>query len=169
MNIASPPMFEPIATAEDFRAGAKLPKLVAGIEWIKWFGSLVLDVQKAPVRQASVRLTAQAASIGTTAFPLASIPPGLWRISYYARITQPASTSSSLIVTFGWMDGSVTMSYSGAAITGNLTTAAQFGTVVLRSDNTQPISYSTTYGSVGATPMQYELDMVCEELAPEET
>jgi hypothetical protein len=38
---------------------------------------------------------------------------------------------------------------------------------VIRVDANSPISFSTTYASVGATAMQYELDVIAEALAPD--
>lgn len=165
MGLANPPLFEDVAVPEDVLQRKKVPKLIMGFEWLQWFGEMVVAVDAAPSRQTSVHKTAQTASIGTTPLPLGSIPPGVWRVSYYARITTPGSVSSTLTVTISWTDGAIACSASGTAITGNTTATVQFGTLVIRSDDGTPISYATTYGSVGGTPMQYALDVVIESLA----
>ena len=100
-----------------------------------------------------------------TALPLASIPAGIYRVSYYARITTPATVSSSLIVTISHTDRTIALTQSASAITGNTITTTQFGTLVLRVDRNSPVSYSTTYASVGATPMAYALDLAIEQVS----
>jgi hypothetical protein len=132
--------------------------------WLDWFSDLVDAVDKAPLRRNNVSLTGQQASIGATNFSGGTIAAGLYRATYYARITQAATTSSSLTVTLGWTDGGVTPGYSGAAMTGNTTTTVQSGTFMLRADASTDINYSTTYASVGATPMQYSLYLWLEGL-----
>lgn len=109
-----------------------------------------------------LELTAQAASIGTTALPTATLAPGLYRATYYARITQAATSSSSLEVTLTWTDGAVACSFTGAAITGNAVTDLQSDTLLIEIDQASPISYSTTYATSGATAMLYKLSIVLE-------
>jgi hypothetical protein len=45
MGLPGPPLYESIAVAEDQLMAKKLPKLVMGYEWLKWFGSLVLSTR----------------------------------------------------------------------------------------------------------------------------
>jgi hypothetical protein len=120
-------------------------------------------LNKTPRRTNNVDLTDQAAAIAAT--DMGSTPrAGLYRLTYYARITQAATTSSSLTVTLDWTDGVVNPSYSGAAITGNTTTTTQSGSQTFLVDARSAINYSTAYASVGATPMQYALSLYLEEL-----
>jgi hypothetical protein len=111
-----------------------------------------------------VSLTNQSASIGATDFSGGGLSAGLYRLTYYTRITQAATTSSSLTVTLDWQDGGVAPSISGAAITGNTTTTIQSNTVLVRIDGSSPVRYSTTYSSVGATPMKHSLYITLEEV-----
>ena len=165
MILESPPFNEDLVVAKDQRLQARIPALILNFEWQKWFGSLVGGFLKTPTREARVTLEAQAASLGVTALPLASIPAGIYRVSYYARITTPATVSSSLIVTISHTDRTIALTQSASAITGNTITTTQFGTLVLRVDRNSPVSYSTTYASVGATPMAYALDLAIEQLS----
>jgi len=109
-------------------------------------------------------VTGQSAAIGTTSIPLPTLGIGLYRVSTYARITQAASTSSSLTVTLGWTDGTVACTYSGAAMTGNTTATMQSGSLMIRNDNLSPLTYSTAYASSGGTVMQYRLDIAVEQI-----
>ena len=109
-------------------------------------------------------MTLQEASIGSTSVYSSAIPAGLYRLAYYTRITRAATTSSSLTIAFGWTDGGVSQTFTGAAITGNTTTTYQQATVTFRADGNTPITYSTTYASVGATSMQHSLLIVLEQL-----
>ena len=141
----------------DTQSGAITPP------WLEWLAHLAATLDKAPQRLSSVSLTAQAASIASTALKT-GLTAGLYRVSYYARITTAAGTSSSLTVTFGWTDGAVTPSQSGAAITGNTTTTIQSGTLLIRVDANTAVNYSTTYASTPASAMQHSLDLFLEEM-----
>ena len=168
MASASPPLYEAFAVPADLAEARRLrlPKLQIGHEWLRWLSDLVVTVDRAPTRAAStVRKTAQMASIGVTPLPLATIPPGLYRVSYRCRVTTPAGVSSSLSVTITWTEGAVVQTETSAALTGNATTTHGVGTVVLRSDANTPISYSTTYASNPGAAMVYDLDLVIEALA----
>ena len=117
-------------------------------------------------RIAIVTLTDQGAAIAAVDFSGGRLSGGVYRITYIARITQAASVSSSLTVTFDWTVGGLTPTFSGPAITGNTTTTIQGNeALTIRIDGTSPIRYSTAYASVGATPMKYSLDIVLEQVA----
>lgn len=111
-----------------------------------------------------VSLVGQSAAIGETAINTRNgqaLPAGIYRISYVARITQAATTSSSLAVTLHWTAGAA-QSVANAAIVGNTTTSVQSGSVLVSIDEGTYIRYSTAYASVGAVLMQYQLDVVIE-------
>ena len=132
-------------------------------EWSNWIQqSLVPRAEGSAQVSATLPLTGKAASIGTTPIPMTAVQPGLYRVSWYLRITQAATVSSSIQVTLGWTDGAINCTRSGAAVTGNTTNTTQSGSELIRIDGVTPINYSTTYASVGATPMQYRLDLVVE-------
>lgn len=128
-----------------------------------WLLSLADRINTTPNRVASATASGQSASISTTSLSIASVLPGLYRISMAARITQAATTSSSLTVTFGWTQG-VACTTSSAAMTGNTTATTGTLSVLVRVDQDTSITYATTYASSGATAMQYRLDVVCEQV-----
>jgi hypothetical protein len=128
-----------------------------------WFISLASRLDRTPVLSASATATAQVASITPTSFSLASVLPGLYRLSMAARVTTAATTSSSLIVTFGWTQA-VACTTSSVAMTGNTTATTSTLSVLVRVDQNSAITYATTYVSVGATPMAYRLDVTCEQV-----
>lgn len=130
--------------------------------WRLWFRETKRVVDATPERVVTKQLTAQTASIATTSLPL-SVTTGLWRVSWAARITRAATTSSSLTVTIGWTD-TVALTSSGAALTGNTTTTSQSGMLLIAADGNTPMTYATTYASAGATTMQYKLDIVVERV-----
>lgn len=166
MTSAPPPIQDAIARVKRDRFGDRSDPQAGMVTdpWIEFFNQLSSVVDDAPATINSVSLTAQAASIGATDMTDGTINGGLYRVSYYARITRAATTSSSLTVTLGWTEGSVSPTFVGAAITGNTTTTVQSGTIMIRVDANAPITYSTTYASVGATTMQYSLTLTLERL-----
>jgi len=135
--------------------------------WTKYFTTQSTDISASPSRVATVELSGQHASIATTSIS-GDLLSGLYRVTYYARITTPATTgaaTSSLTMTFAWTDGGVSPTISGSAMTGNTTTTVQSGTILVRIDQGSPITYATTYASDTAGQMQYQLDIVLEDVA----
>ena len=128
-----------------------------------WLIALGERVNKTASLNASVTVTGQVASLSPTSLPLASVLPGLYRLSMAARVTTAATTSSSLTVTFGWTQA-VACTTSSVAMTGNTTATTSTLSVLVRVDQNSAITYDTTYVSVGATPMAYRLDVTCEQV-----
>ena len=155
MSSAPPPTLDPIAE-KDALGTVALP-------WLEWFNSLSAELDKSQRLVSSVSLTGQSASISATNVS-AGVAAGLYRLSYYTRITTVATTSSSLTVTLGWTEGSVAVSFAGAAITGNLTTSGQSGEILIRVDKSTSITYATTYASNVASEMKYRLDVVLQRV-----
>lgn len=137
-------------------------------DWMRWFREVFNNINRAPKLFSRTNtgwsLVDQEASIDYTALPIQNLTQGLYRVSYYLRITQAATTSSSAEVTLRWTDGGVTPTFTGAAVNGNTTTSYQSGSVVLHADDISSIEYRVTYASVGATPMRYRLEILVEEL-----
>src|SRR5687768_2600555 len=64
--------------------------------WQDWFSNLLRIIGAVPTSVRSVSPVDQSASIAATDIAGGTIGAGLYRLSYYARITQAASVSSSL-------------------------------------------------------------------------
>jgi hypothetical protein len=142
------------------------PKMHAAPVLIDWATALSIRTDQSSQRIADpVALESQGASIGTTPIPSGALGAGLYRVSWYARITRAATTSSSLTVTIGWTESAVSLALSGAALTGNTITTVQSGSALLQIDQASPVTYSTAYASVGGTSMLYTLTVVLERIA----
>lgn len=131
--------------------------------WQIWLRGVTDAINLSPQVQTSVTGTPQGASIGTTTLLADTGSAGLFRVSWFLRITQAATTSSSVAVTVAFTDG-VALTVSGAAVTGNTTSSLQQQTVVVRCDPSSTLSYSTAYSSTGATAMQYSLSIAVERI-----
>jgi hypothetical protein len=132
--------------------------------WVEWFQNLFDTVNAQPERLQQVTLTEQSASIATTAIPLQKFPQGLYRVTWYARITRAATISSDLTIRIRFLDGTVALLVEGAVGASNTVTTWHSGTVVIQSDLDGPISYETVYSSAGATSMQYSLRVTLERI-----
>lgn len=163
---APPPVKDEIARQprKNFKGGSDPQAGLIADAWIEYFDQLAQTVDTAPTTANTVRLTTQGAAIAATDISDGTLTAGLYRFSYYARITRAASTSSSLTVTLSWTEGAVSPSFSGAAITGNTTTTVQSGSIMIRIDKNSPMTYATAYASVGATSMQYSLELTLETI-----
>lgn len=123
---------------------------------------------------ASVNLTAQAAAIAaTTAYAVPANGAGVYRISYVAKVTTAAGTSSILGGTTGFQvkytdaDDSVVIT-TAASITINLnTTQAQMsGVIVVNAKASSNIQYLMGYTSIAGlgAAMQFNLHLKVEAL-----
>ena len=128
-----------------------------------WLLSMADRINGSPSIIATTSLTVQSASIAPTSFGILQVQPGVYRLSMAARVTRAATTSSSLTVTFDWTS-TVACTISSAAITGNSTSTTGSLTYLVRVDEATAITYATTYVSVGAVTMQYQLDVLCEQV-----
>lgn len=131
--------------------------------WVRWFQTVIAAVNASGQQISAPSLTAQSSAITVTAFPIRPVAAGRYRVTLYARITTPASVSSSLDVTIGWTDGGVACSQDFGAITGNTTVTTASETFTFRADQGSQVTYATAYVSSG-TPMAYALDLVLEAL-----
>ena len=130
--------------------------------WSNSLTQVVTVLGQAPNRLNSVFLQDQDASIAGTDMSGGGLSAGLYRLTYYFRITRAGGVSSSLSIAFGWLDGGVVCILAGAAETGNTTSSVQSGTIMVRIDAGSPLNYSTTYASAGAPTMLYSLDVTLE-------
>jgi hypothetical protein len=163
-NLAPPPLQSAWSeTPGDIQTGrAPVPSFLTRVAG-QWLLSLTTRLQTAASAVVQLILTGQAASIAAT--DLIPVPAtGLYRITYRIRVTQAATVSSSILLTLSATDGGVACAMATAAYVGNVTNAPQTGTLLLRTDAGSPITYATTYASVGATAMVYEIDLVVEAL-----
>jgi len=141
------------------------PDRLVSQQWIYYFtdqGDLVNASSQGVGNTGS--LTSQSAAIATTNLPVLVVTAGLYRVTYYAEITQAAGSSSSLTVTVGWTHNSKSFTQSGAAITGNTTTTQQNGIFNLLVDGNTAMTYETAYSSSGTPSMEYELLVTVESV-----
>ncbi len=106
----------------------------------------------------------QNASIGLTTITSETLTAGLYRVTYYARITSADAISSSLTVNLFWDDGIISCSKTFTAITGNTISTTGSESYMFLID-IPPVSYSTTYASNTPGSMQYSLRVVIEAMA----
>ena len=161
------PLQDPIARARRAGFGDK-PDPQEGVitdPWADWLTRLAGTVNIAPSRLGSVAVGGQTASISATDFSGGSLNAGLYRVSYYAQITQAAGVSSSLTITLTWTAVGVSQSEAFAAITGNTTSthSAAPNDFFFYADGS-PVKYATTYASVGAPVMSYLLYLSLESV-----
>jgi hypothetical protein len=128
-----------------------------------WLLSLADRINRTPEVLQTVTVTGQSASIATTTISVLSLPQGVYRLSAAARVTTAATTSSSLLVTFGWTQA-VACTAASAAVTGNTTATTVSFAVIVRADEASNLQYATTYASSGGTAMVYRLDVAVEQL-----
>lgn len=132
--------------------------------WRNWFGRLPATLEAIPSKLSVVTLASQSSSLPATDFSQGTLLVGLYRATYYARIIQAASTSSSLTIDFKWVEGGVPQTAVGAAIIGNTTSTGQSDSIIISIDAGSPVQYVTTYVSVGGTPMLYNLNLSLEKI-----
>jgi hypothetical protein len=117
-----------------------------------------------------------AAKTATTLYAVPVGNGGTYRISFVAKVTRAASTSSVLGGTGAFQaiytdaDDSVVVTtgtitnVSGSTLTGNTTQIVYSGTVTVNAKASSNIQFTFGYTSVGATTMQYNLHVRCEQI-----
>lgn len=134
--------------------------------WVQWWTDLRQMATDSPrVVVSPVALTGQGSSITTTSISPGQVAAGLYRFSYYMRLTTAASTSSSLITTLGWTDHGQALTVSGPGLTANLVTIPESYSIMMYSDALTPITYATAFLTVGITSAVYEFYAVLESVA----
>jgi hypothetical protein len=129
-----------------------------------------------PAEYATVDLTGQSAAIAaTTLYAVPASGAGLYRISFYAKITTPASATSNLGGTSGFQvtftdpsDSTVptvnVTDVAGQPLGNNTTTTVDAGSVVIAAKASTNIQYAFDYSSSGLTAMVYKLSIKLEFL-----
>lgn len=132
-------------------------------EWVDWLLVFLDELLTGVRRLVATLLTAQTASIGTT--PLASgLASGTYfRVSYVAQVEQAATVSSTLTVIVSYVANAFTVQEASPAMVSNSPNLPQSGSFVICSDDAN-FSFSTIWGSVGATPMRYRLAIIAEAI-----
>jgi hypothetical protein len=117
---------------------------------------------------AEASLAGQAAAIGTTTlYAVPSGRGGLYRVSYYLKVTTAASASSSVTLIVGWTDrdDSVVLTTSSASPANEVGgRGVLVGSWMLDVAGSTNITFATTYASSGATAMAYKLTLRLEAL-----
>lgn len=146
------------------RPGDKPVQQFASHPWSAWFEQVHQAVNASAGIVGAVDVKVKEAAITTTAVTTAApLVAGMYRVSYVVRVTRAATTSSGVQVTVGWTDG-VALTRAGAALTGNTTSTYETESFLVRVDAGTTITYAVAYASVGATSMQYSLDVSVEIL-----
>lgn len=129
-----------------------------------------------PAEIAYVDATAQGAAIAaTTIYAVPASGAGMYRISWAAKVTRAATTSSvlggtslGLQVVYTDADDSVVATtqanLSGATNAGNTTASTAEGVIIVNAKASTNIQYKIGYTSVGGTPMQYNLHVKVEAM-----
>ncbi len=121
-----------------------------------------------PVQAAAVHTATLVANVGSTVL-FAVTASGFFRITSQIIRTQIATTSSTLpSLTITWTDGNNSAAGSVAAFatnaTNTLVAVALIQTIVYAKAGTN-INYTTAgYASSGVTPMQYSINLKCEQM-----
>ena len=132
----------------------------------------VQGTQGAAIALATVNLTVQsAAKAATTLYTPDS--DGLFTITYYAKVTTAATTSSTLgafSVISTDTDSNVVTTAGQSSQQNSLTSGFISGSITVYAKASTAIQYSLGYASSGATAMQYELHVVVAgTIAPSST
>lgn len=133
-------------------------------EIVRFLNELRQLLSSAAQQLGIVNLSDQDAAVATTAIPTPTLTEGLYRVSFSARITRAATTSSSVGVTLGWTTNSTSCSQVFAPITGNTLASQTSDDISVSIDSATTITYALSYSSVGATTMRYGFDVWVEQI-----
>ena len=132
--------------------------------WAIFLDALLQTVNQQPTRIDTVTVEAEDAAIGATGLSLGTTSQGLFRVSWFLRVVVPGTVSGEVTLAFRAVDGGVNYVQSGALLNGNTTATVQSGSFIIRRDQGTAVTYETSYASVGATQMAYDLQIVVESV-----
>jgi hypothetical protein len=132
--------------------------------WSKFIDNWIAVSNLKPTKIFDARLENQTASIAATDVSNGELAAGLYRVSYYTRITRAATTSSSLQVSLSWNDGTVAQLETFTALVGNTTGTHQSQTMLIRADKNSPVRYEAAYATAGAVTMAFALYVTLEHV-----
>lgn len=148
-------------------APADLKQWLGGLvswHWAEFFLGQQTAIAATPQRLRRVTLSAQTAAVPTTAFPLAALAAGLYKVTWFLRIVTPASVSSAATVTIGSTDtAGVAYTQSGPSDVDNVVNLARSGVILMRCQQASPLTYAISYASVG-TPMTFDAELLVESV-----
>lgn len=159
------PSYDSLIETDETNPARREPFYMAA-SWRKMFFDPIVALLNAVVKVVkTTSVPAGTSAAVTTATAYQTTRPGLFRVSYIIRVTRPATTSSALQVTIGWVSGGVAQTKAGASLTGNLITTYETDSFIVRADGLTDVTYAVSYGSVGGTTLQYQADVVVEALS----
>lgn len=117
-----------------------------------------------------------AAIASTILYPVPATQGGMYKVTFYLKVTRAATTSSVLgALTITYTDATDSVAQSVVALgstqtgvgattnAGNSTVSVLQGTVIVNAKAGTTINFSVAYTSVGATAMQYEIHLVANQ------
>lgn len=132
------------------------------VPFYKWLRSLIDRIQSSTVSVVIREFAAQTAAIALTTLAIQA-SAGIYRVSWTLRVTTAAGVSSAVQVFVSYLQDDIALQQVGPSETGNTGTTVQSGSLVLKSDASGPIAFSTSYASVGGT-MVYSVSVVMEKI-----
>lgn len=153
--IPEPPYRSPVVSA----------KAIMLSVWLKWCELLGRALNSSPRVLGYVTLSGLHASIAATSFATPVLAAGLYRVSVTIRPSTAATVSSSIIPFLtATQSGQTTTQTPPYALTANDVTVPATWMFFQRIDTNTVLKYGTTYASVGATAMVYQLDAFVEQV-----
>ncbi len=133
--------------------------------WYTYFRGQGQLIDQGPTRIGSpIALANQSTSIGTTSITSETLTAGLYRVTYYLRVTTPDGVTSSIRLNLAWDDTGVSCTHNFTALTNDTVTLPASESFMLNLSQ-PPLSYSTTYASNTPAKMRYSLEIVLESVA----
>jgi hypothetical protein len=131
--------------------------------WHIWIDLLRAKILTVPVVVGRYSGSSVAVNLAAVTVPTSTLRTGLYRVSFYVRVTKLGVLGSTVVVSFGWTDGGESCSRDGSAGFGvdvSLATT-DTGTLLLRADGKTAITVTTTGVLAGCL---YDLEVVVEEM-----
>ena len=148
----------------DRDTGKKIRSPYFAQEHIDWWLEQQRRVEDGPEQLGTVSLSAQSADIAATPVPMPDLTAGMYRVSYYVRVTRAGSVSGEIQIQIGWTDGTIALTSAGTNLTANTTSTFEQRTLFLAVAANVSITYEAIYNDGGGTAMQYKLEIVVEKL-----
>ena len=150
-----------VRATEAVRAPAALALAIAAVAATPGLTlQAALAVEQAKPLAAAI---APVAMIVPVTAPTPLVQTVLYQVSYAVQIVTPATVSSEVVLTITWTENDIVQTYVVPAITGNTVDTQENDTgILIVADADSEVTVETSYASVGAENMEYDIQVSYE-------
>lgn len=169
-QINDAPLYEPLVSfssdaAQKLHLDPKHDGIISAL-WYTWFWQELIARVNQSAQQVGTVVSQQGLSASQPTTPITTGPlaAGRYLVSVHQKVRQAAGVSSAIATAIGYTNNGVACAQSVPSDATNTPASVKSGVFMLVIDQDSPITWATTYASVGAPAMSYDIDVAIQAL-----